>query len=435
MGEILNFASYPDWVRLAITVAAACLLCLLIITLFARIRRNNSAGLADRKTPPSEILPEPETILSSAHQNLSAHLSDIMRISSKTAQTTNSIYERKQSILVLRSAYSAKRALDNFAALEQVEKGIMKVDPQSKSFKPSMEMVIKKWKTMVRDQIEFTHFIDPILPDCIFIDHGRFTQIVENILNQSVSVTTKGRIHLHITGEPKPDSEWDLKLVLADTGSGIDPEALAQILEDKNPRDNELNAHTLNYRTSSELTKRIGGKFNIVSKQGRGTEIAITLPMRAANMFLDGQETLSGSPSEIGRLSGMRVLVIEDDKSSRNVLQTFLEPEGCVVHCISDGQDAIKTLNFEPDFDLIFMDIRMPGLNGIETTKLIRKSGMSYSKVPIIAITADTSAETNATAMMAGMDLFLNKPVSAKGLFGGISFVLDLQADIKAAAQ
>ena len=106
----------------------------------------------------------------------------------------------------------------------------------------------------------------------------------------------------------------------------------------------------------------------------------------------------------------------------------FLEPEGCTIDCILDGQDALHALE-QQDYDLILMDIRMSGLNGIETTKAIRGSGQPYANLPIIAITADTAPETNAKCMLAGVDLFLTKPVSSKALYSGIQFAMNLDGE------
>ena len=121
-------------------------------------------------------------------------------------------------------------------------------------------------------------------------------------------------------------------------------------------------------------------------------------------------------------LSGLRVLIVEDVASNQDVMKIFLEPEGCSVVCTDDGQQALDALAAQV-FDVVLMDIRMPEMDGIEATRLLRSRGGMNTHVPIIALTADATAETNAQCMAAGANIFLTKPVIAKELYDSIRFV------------
>jgi len=374
--------------------------------------------------------------LSTTNIDLSAvrkHLEDVIRVSKTMIVTATSPERKRDQKIILNSAAKAKLALENASLTSQLNDVDFEPNFQAQNFKTPIDAIIAKWRDHLKSNaVELTSFVDPELPDCIFTDHDLLHTVINNFLCKAIENTAAGRIHLHIVGDKLANDQWNIKIVCADTGDGLTEDAVNAIIDGSSLEQNLDTADIQGYRTIARLENALNGTFKLVSKKGRGTEVSIAFPTRAATVFKANSR--GETRMAAGRLNGKRILIVEDDLSSQDVLTTFLEPDGCQVHCISDGQHAIETLLAEPAFDLIFMDIRMNGMNGIETTKAIRKSEHAFSKVPIIAITADTSPETNAKAMIAGVDLFLTKPVSAKGLFEGISFVLDLQAEINAVA-
>lgn len=129
-------------------------------------------------------------------------------------------------------------------------------------------------------------------------------------------------------------------------------------------------------------------------------------------------------------LNGINVLVVEDVLSNQDVMKIFLEPQGCNITCASNGFEALNAFQTR-DFDVVLMDIRMPEMDGIEATRQIRAKAGRCSKVPIIALTADATAETNAQCMAAGANIFLSKPVIASELLDSIRFVLKQAREVK----
>ena len=122
------------------------------------------------------------------------------------------------------------------------------------------------------------------------------------------------------------------------------------------------------------------------------------------------------------QLEGLNILIVEDIIANQEVVRSLLEPAGCTVSAANDGGEALDLLE-DQIFDVILMDIRMPILDGIETTKAIRRQVGPHQDVPIIALTADASAENNAQCLAAGADVFLTKPVVVSELFASIRFV------------
>jgi CheY-like chemotaxis protein len=124
----------------------------------------------------------------------------------------------------------------------------------------------------------------------------------------------------------------------------------------------------------------------------------------------------------------MRVLVVDDHDINRRAIQLILQPLGCDIATAADGLAALNICEAS-DFDLIFMDVRMPELDGRETTRRLRASGGSNAGVPVIAVTADTAPEDIAACTAAGMTYFVPKPITPQMLLGAITQVMSQAQD------
>lgn len=118
--------------------------------------------------------------------------------------------------------------------------------------------------------------------------------------------------------------------------------------------------------------------------------------------------------------AGLRVLIAEDVSTNREVIKIFLDPLGC--HCVdaANGREALEALSVQ-NFDIVLMDIRMPEMDGITATQIIRQSDAHYKDIPIIALTADVTADNHAECIKAGVNLFLKKPVMQEELIAAIA--------------
>lgn len=176
-------------------------------------------------------------------------------------------------------------------------------------------------------------------------------------------------------------------------------------------RQNELDADMANDGSTQDMAS----EDTDLDLSAGDIDIARTSPKVAAS-------TLASQTPNFDLLDGVRVLIVEDIQSNQDVMKIFLEPEGCEIMCAYNGLEALNALKAQ-DFDVVLMDIRMPEMDGIEATRLIRGNMSRNTHVPIIALTADATAETNAQSMAAGANIFLTKPIIATELFDSIRFV------------
>jgi two-component system, sensor histidine kinase len=128
----------------------------------------------------------------------------------------------------------------------------------------------------------------------------------------------------------------------------------------------------------------------------------------------------------------LRALVVDDHDINRRAVQLILQPLGCDIATAADGLKALEICDTEP-FDVIFMDVRMPELDGRETTRRLRAGGGLNASTPVVAVTADTSPDDIAACTAAGMDYFVSKPLTPAALIGALNQVLSDGAEAEAA--
>lgn len=358
--------------------------------------------------------------------NVTRQLNEIVKLSELMIATAPSSEIRQNGRKILNATRNAQNILDNQSLLA-TKIDMPNYKPVNVNFHNLAKTIVDLWAPQFSgSKVKFTCHLDPNVPELLFIDQGVINRILHSLLSNSQVMTQQGRIHFHITATNPSDYDWTVNLIVADTGRGF-PNTFKSSLRDDPSSIKPANNEEFNLLAVKQLLPIIKGRLQINSVEQKGTEISISFPARAGQTVTQ-QSEINAAKSKLekdGPLSGKRILVIEDDISSQEVLQTFLVPEGCKVHCIPDGEQALITLETN-DFDLVLMDVRMDGLDGIKTTHAIRNSGRPYKHIPIIAITADVDPDTNAKCMMAGADLFLNKPIGSKALFDGIRFVMDL---------
>ena len=377
------------------------------------------------------------SFLAVASHELRTPLNGIIGLSDVLTREAPTQDLRHKNATVLQCGHDLLMTVENMLDMSLINGDSLKIYPEIMNLKKVVAKLDAKWRPVIeRKAIKFTVHVDRGIPDHLFLDAKRIGQCLEILISNSVKFTEKGRIHIHLTNETEQNDSnlHQLKIVVADTGIGMDDETMKIMFEPFVQADSSMTrqygGNGLGLALAKYLTKTMKGDIKVNSKDGRGTEVTIDLPVRSPQMMAETapspiNKTQKNSPMQetLPLLHAKSILIVEDDLASQNVLKTYLEPEGCSITCLPDGTDVLETLR-QRHFDLILMDIRMPNINGIQTTKNIRQSGEEFSQIPIIAVTADIAPETNARCMVAGVDVFLTKPINARALFDATRFVL-----------
>jgi CheY-like chemotaxis protein len=257
--------------------------------------------------------------------------------------------------------------------------------------------------------------MDGSLPEMAIGDPLRLRQILWHLVGNAVKFTKEGQVEVRASAATLDAKQGDARQAMVsievrDTGIGIAPEQLQDIFAGFRQIENGLSrSHSglgLGLAVAEKLVELLGGTIHVTSELGRGSAFSVHLPLR-----LPGN--LEVRAIEVNKIRG-RVLVIDDNSIAQTVASHALRRQSFEVQCAGDGMEGLDAAS-KSQFDVILMDLQMPGWDGFETCQHIRKLP-GYRETPIIAVTANCSDENRARCASCGMQDFLAKPVRTRDL-------------------
>ncbi|MDR1950211.1 MAG: response regulator, partial [Spirochaetaceae bacterium] len=279
--------------------------------------------------------------------------------------------------------------------------------------------------------ITFSLDIDETLPARLFGDELRVKQILNNLLSNAFKYTREGLVKLRLKWEQREDDAY-LVFTVEDTGQGIKPEDMDKLFSEYSQLDTRANRKIegtgLGLSITRRLTEMMGGTITVESEYGRGSIFTVGLRQGIVGDQPIGKELAENLMSfrfiETRRNRGRnlvrsympygKVLVVDDVVTNLDVARGLMLPYGLTIDCVNNGREAIDRIrNGAIQYDAVFMDHMMPGIDGIEATRIIRKEiGTEYAKtVPIIALTANALAGNEEMFLAAGFNAFIAKPI------------------------
>ncbi|MBQ7615707.1 MAG: EAL domain-containing protein [Butyrivibrio sp.] len=266
------------------------------------------------------------------------------------------------------------------------------------------------------------------LPRRLFGDEMRIRQIMVNILNNAVKYTNEGSVTLKLGGSREFDNRIILSIEVIDTGSGIREEDKESLFEKFKRLDIDKNKTVegsgLGLAITSSLIDLMGGSIMVESEYGQGSTFTVMLPQRIVDgtPIGDFKERLVGSAKarkeykEKLTAPDAKILVVDDTPMNHVVIKELLKPTLINVESARSGQECVEKQH-ENRYDLIFLDYRMPGMDGIETLDEIKKDTESPNKnTPIIVLTANAISGAKENFIREGFDDYLSKPVESDKL-------------------
>ncbi|MDR0842011.1 MAG: response regulator, partial [Acidobacteriota bacterium] len=279
--------------------------------------------------------------------------------------------------------------------------------------------------------IKFHLDVDPSLPNRLVGDELRVKQIFNNLLSTAFKYTKEGTVGWHITCEQDGDSVW-LVSSIKDSGIGIRPEDVEKLFTEYNQVDTKSNRKIegtgLGLSICKNMVELMGGKIAVESEYGNGSTFTVRIRQGSADGVPIGAEVAENlkkfqySKNKRDRSSKLvrvhipyaKVLVVDDVLTNLDVAQGIMKPYGMQIDCVTSGTAAIELIReAKVKYNAIFMDHMMPGMDGIEATRIIREEiGTEYSKnIPIIALTANAIVGNEDMFLKKGFQAFLSKPI------------------------
>jgi signal transduction histidine kinase/CheY-like chemotaxis protein len=320
------------------------------------------------------------------------------------------------------SAKSLLGIINDILDFSKIEAG--KLDMESVDFQ--LEDTLDNISTLVgiktqEKGLELLFKTDPSVPTALVGDSLRLGQILVNLSNNAVKFTDSGEIVVSTELVNKDDTQATLKFSVQDTGIGMTEAQAAKLFQPFSQADSsttrKYGGTGLGLTISKRLAEMMGGEIWVESEPGRGSTFSFT-----ANFGL-GKQKAKKQYKPASELRGMKVLVVDDNATSRDILQEMLESFSFEVTVAASGPEGITELesaNADKPFELVVMDWKMPDMDGLEASRRIKNHG-GLSKIPaIVLVTAYGREEVMQQAEEVGLEGFLLKPVSPSMLFDAI---------------
>ncbi len=255
-------------------------------------------------------------------------------------------------------------------------------------------------------------------PDAVVGDRMRLQQVLLNLAGNAIKFTERGDVEIGLHALLQ-NGEASLEFAVRDTGIGIPPSALERLFQPFGQADASMSRRFggtgLGLSICKSLVEMMSGTIWVESEVGKGSTFFFTIRLPLAKEAPAEFETPVAFPT---RACGqLRVLLVEDNPANQKLATYILKDRGHVVEIAGDGEEAVY-LTERNRYDVILMDVQMPGMNGLEATAAIRKRDGPQSRVPIIAMTAHALKDDRDHCLAAGMDGYLSKPVNAQEMIG-----------------
>jgi len=308
------------------------------------------------------------------------------------------------------SAHALLRLINDILDLSRIESG--RLELESIAFSPGeiLEETISFMDGRAEEKgLKLRLTIQPDVPAMVAGDPGRLKQVLVNLIGNALKFTDTGTVDVRFECVALNPAEATLRFGVRDTGIGMSADALAKLFKKFTQADSSTTRRYggsgLGLAIAQELVRCMGGEIRVQSSVGVGSEFNFELVLPIATPAAAPPAVTPSLPT----IFQGRALVVDDDAVNRGVVDMMLRRMGLETGLAANGADAVARAVAEP-WDVVFMDVRMPGIDGLEATRRIRQQ-LAGRKLRIVALTANAMEEDRAACLAAGMDDFITKPV------------------------
>lgn len=354
--------------------------------------------------------------------------------------------QKRHADLIFDSAGALLKLLNDILDVSKIEAGQFQVTAEPFALGHQLRQCAHLMEAAAQKKgLTLTLSIAPDVPEHVLGDGLRMRQVLLNLLGNAVKFTERGSVVIASTISTSPEGKT-LQISVADTGVGIAEARQHSVFEEFVQADASISRRFggsgLGLNISQRLVILMGGRLSLTSVEGHGTCVTMVLPLLIANAPVpeDTALRLTAQPSGLGLSlhNRPRILLVEDLDINQELLTGMLTRMGYLVEIASDGAEAIKLalqLASEPEkYQLIFMDVQMPVVDGLSATRAIRAMGGRAQSIPIIGLTANAYASDVEQCRDAGMNGHLAKPVSMSALGSALTFWLSKRRAASTAA-
>lgn len=336
---------------------------------------------------------------------------------------TNLTSEQQDNLKTAQSCANNLLAIINdILDFSKMEANKMSIEDINFDLRKKIEEVFKEHSYFSEEKgLEFSYTISSGVPQYLSGDPKRLKQILNNLVGNAIKFTDSGEVNLSVRKIKAAEDSVELKFSVSDTGIGISSENQKKLFKTFSQVDGSITRKYggtgLGLVISRQLVEIMGGHMSVESEQGKGSTFSFAITFKLGKEQPD--IPISNYNILTKSYSGMKILLAEDDMVNKTVITRMLKEKGFSVDTASDGVEALNLYDSN-NYDLILMDIQMPLMDGIETTKRIREKEGDLKHTLIVAITAYALQGDRERFLSLGMDEYLSKPILMSDLYNMI---------------
>jgi signal transduction histidine kinase/FixJ family two-component response regulator len=405
-----GYLSSIEWLAMSVFLVS----CVMITFMAEALRRSKKRALEAKEQSEAANRAKSMFLASMSHE-LRTPLNAVLGFSSLLKRESDlSAMQMEYLEIINRSGSYLLNLVNNVLDISKIEAGRVDIETSEVSIRQLIEDIHSMMTFRAQEKgLEFIVDLSPDLPPRIIVDQGKLRQVVINLAGNAIKYTESGRILLRVSTAPADASgKIGLRISVEDTGPGIKPEDRERIFEPfvrlAAPASKEPGSG-LGLAICRSYVELMGGTISVKGGEGAGSVFLFVIPVsvsesKASPEGLRRNKVIGLAPGQAAR----RVLIAEDNDENRLLLHLLLAPLGFELREASNGKAALEAWRtWDPD--LIWMDIGMPVMSGLEATRLIRASPVG-SHVRIIALTAHALESERNEILAAGCDDFIRKP-------------------------
>ena len=346
--------------------------------------------------------------LSSMSHEIRTPLNAIVGLSEIINKTDDIKEIHEDSKDVVNASYTLLEIVNSILDISKIEAGKMEIVKVNYNPKDEIEKLAKLLETRIGSKsLKLNVNIDKNLPGAFYGDLNKVKQIISNLLSNAIKYTDSGSVDLNVIAHNK-NNICNLEITVKDTGRGIKEEQLSHLFtkfdrleEDKNT---SIEGTGLGLAITKSLVEMLGGTISVDSSYGVGSTFTVLVPEEISTAIINEEET-----KEITKYNGVKVLIVDDSKLNLKVAEKILGEYGLKSETAISGEECIEKIKNGNTYDIIFMDIMMPNLSGVETFKELKKD--ENFNIPVVALTADAMEGQKEMYLKEGFIGYLSKPI------------------------
>jgi signal transduction histidine kinase/CheY-like chemotaxis protein len=391
----------------------------------SQLQEANAQLLASKQKAEEASRAKSEFLANMSHE-IRTPINGIVGMAELVMDTRITAEQRDYLTTMKTSANSLLRVINDILDFSKIESGKLELSPVEFDLKATIADSVRALSLSAQEKdLELALSFSPELPQFVILDSGRLGQILINLVGNAVKFTHSGKIVVRVERESQNPDTSQLHFSVADTGIGIPVEKHAMIFEAFSQADGSTTRNYggtgLGLSISSRLVKLLGGSIWLESVPGKGSTFHFTVRFQPSQRVLEEPQSIPvdlpgmAAPIACKKASrGLRILIAEDNLVNQTVIRHMLTKRGHLPTIVNNGKEAVAAVKAQA-FDLVFMDVQMPEMDGLTATRTIRENEQrTNSHIPIVAMTAHAMKGDKETCLAAGMDDYIPKPVTGE---------------------